>query len=742
MARADLLKTATRKWPGGRRLALSGVVSVMSLTVCLTQLAPPAGAQSGAFRSTGSLAIARARAMSTLLSDGTVLVAGGQDANGAAIASAEIYNPATGMWSQTASLPLPVTQATSTLLGNGNVLVAGGLTGAAGSLVPTSASEIYNPVTRSWSPTSLPLLNATYAGGAALLAFGKVLYAGGFTSTGPGVAATSAAQLYDPVAGTWAQTGALPLGVANFQTSALPNGAVLIAGGDTAVAGSLTASAETYQPSSGTWTPISPMPTAVAFATATRLSSGNVLIAGGRTSPTGQATNVSQLFNPYTGNWSVPSLMPIASYGATAMLIPNGPAVYAGGITNTGAPSPISAAFDTSTNNWSALPDMLVARAFAVASVLPNGNALVAGGQTTSGATGESELFASGLAPGITSAANFLINAGRFNSVTVTTTGSPTPVLSESGGLPPGMAFQANNDGTAAISGTPPAETSGTYQVTLTATNAAGTATQAIELTVSPASVPSTGHLGSSFWYATSGGQVLPRGGAPTIFPKKPQHPANIVQMVMTASGRGYYLVSSSGGVFSYGDAAWYGSIAGRHLHTQTVALAITPSGKGYYLITRAGNVFAFGDARFLGSTVTKPGTPPLAGIGLTPDGSGYWLITVQGNIFSFGNARFYGSPAYKATSVIAFARTQSGKGYWVVTATGRLFRYGDAGFYGSLAGEAPALVTSFAATPNGGGYWMVTTKGQLFNFGNARYFADEPGVQPGAKVTGFAVSY
>ena len=58
------------------------------------------------------------------------------------------------------------------------------------------------------------------------------------------------------------------------------------------------------------------------------------------------------------------------------------------------------------------------------------------------------------------------------------------------------------------------------------------------------------------------------------------------------------------------------------------------------------------------------------------------------------------------------------------------------------MLGEAPALVSAFLPTPNGGGYWMVTTKGQVFNFGNARYFADEPGVQPGVRVAGFAVSY
>ena len=742
MGQRSILTTTTRKTALGRWIAGGGLALILSATGTLTPLVPSAGAQTGAFHATGSLSVARAHATSTVLRDGRVLVAGGQDPNGAPMASAEVYNPATGTWSPTGSLPLPVAQATATLLADGTVLMAGGLTGAVGSLVPTSVSEIYNPATGVWSLTRSPLLTATYAGGAAPLASGKVLYAGGLTSTSFTMPATSVAQLYDPATGTWAQTGSLPLGVADFQMSALPDGTVLVAGGDTAVEGNVTASAEIYQPFSGTWTTIAPMPIGVASAASARLANGSVLVAGGKTSPAGQATNTSQLFDPGTRSWSVPDLMPLASYGATATFLPPGRVLFAGGLTNTANPTPLVAAFDMSTGRWSAVPDMLVARAFGVAALLPNGNVLVASGQTTSGVTGESELFALGVAPAITSASSFSVGSGRYNSFTVTATGSPTPVLNLYGALPPGLTFQANNDGTATISGTPPAGTSGTYQVTLTATNAAGTATQTIQLVLSGAIVPNTGTFGAGFWYAMADGRVLPKGAAPVISPKQPQHPSSIVQMAMTPSGHGYYLVSSFGGVFSYGDAIWYGSIAGRHLRTETVALAVTPSGKGYYLVTRAGNVFAFGDARFSGSTAARRGTPPLAGIGLTPDGRGYWLVSIRGNIFSFGSARFHGSPAWKVTSVTEFAPTSSGQGYWVVTATGKLFRYGDAAFHGSLAGQAPAPVIAFVPTPSGGGYWMATTKGHVFNFGNARYFADQGGLQPLGRVAGFAVAY
>jgi WD40 repeat protein len=87
---------------------------------------PTLAAGSGTWQLTGSLHVAREDATATLLADGQVLVAGGQ--NGTIfIASAELYNPSTGKWSTTGSLHTPRIEHTATLLPNGQVLVAGGL---------------------------------------------------------------------------------------------------------------------------------------------------------------------------------------------------------------------------------------------------------------------------------------------------------------------------------------------------------------------------------------------------------------------------------------------------------------------------------------------------------------------------------------------------------------------------------------------------------------------------------------
>ena len=72
---------------------------------------------------------------------------------------------------------------------------------------------------------------------------------------------------------------------------------------------------------------------------------------------------------------------------------------------------------------------------------------------------------------------------GAAFTTTVTTTGEPAPALTETGALPAGLTFVDNGNGTATISGTPAAGTGGSYPITITATNASGTTTQAFTLT-------------------------------------------------------------------------------------------------------------------------------------------------------------------------------------------------------------------------------------------------------------------
>ncbi len=72
--------------------------------------------------------------------------------------------------------------------------------------------------------------------------------------------------------------------------------------------------------------------------------------------------------------------------------------------------------------------------------------------------------------------------------------------------------------------------------------------------------------------------------------------------------------------------------------------MSATPSGRGYWFVARDGGIFSFGDARFFGSTGNVRLNQPIVGMSASPSGHGYWFVASDGGIFSFGDARFFGS--------------------------------------------------------------------------------------------------
>ncbi|RPI07365.1 MAG: N-acetylmuramoyl-L-alanine amidase [Actinobacteria bacterium] len=84
--------------------------------------------------------------------------------------------------------------------------------------------------------------------------------------------------------------------------------------------------------------------------------------------------------------------------------------------------------------------------------------------------------------------------------------------------------------------------------------------------------------------------------------PGEDEVPSGAQMMAATPSGNGYWVVGSDGGIFSYGDAGFHGSLGGITLNSPVVGITATPSGRGYWLIAQDGGVFAFGDAPFHGA--------------------------------------------------------------------------------------------------------------------------------------------
>jgi len=217
---------------------------------------------------------------------------------------------------------------------------------------------------------------------------------------------------------------------------------------------------------------------------------------------------------------------------------------------------------------------------------------------------------------------------------------------------------------------------------------------------------------------------------------------APIVAMEAVPGGGGYWLVASDGGVFSYGNAGFFGSAGALHLNAPIVGMAAVPGGSGYWLVASDGGIFNYGNAGFFGSAGSLALNAPVVGMAVTHDGGGYWLVASDGGIFSYGDARFAGSTGATALNapVVGMAATHDGGGYWLVAADGGIFSYGDAVFSGSTGSvHLDAPIVGMAATPDGGGYWFVASDGGVFSYGDARYFGSLGGTQLAAPVVGMA---
>ena len=89
------------------------------------------------------------------------------------------------------------------------------------------------------------------------------------------------------------------------------------------------------------------------------------------------------------------------------------------------------------------------------------------------------------------------------------------------------------------------------------------------------------------------------------------------------ANGSGYWLAGSDGGVFAFGTAHFYGSLAGKHLAAPITGIVPTPDDKGYWLTGRDGAVYAFGDATSMGSMAGQALAAPVIGIAATHPAGG-----------------------------------------------------------------------------------------------------------------------
>ena len=322
---------------------------------------------------------ARVAHIATLLVDGTVLIAGGNNSSGPLL-TAETYDPSTGLFTPTGPM-LKDFPRNATLLADGRVLLVGAI------------AQLYDPSTRTFSVTGNGA--TAYGCAATLLNNGKVL----LTDDPPPFLTPSTAELYDPETGSFVPTGpyasieiaqmdhATDLGYGGWdcrRAILLANGTVLVAGG---------VAAEIYDPQTNSFsltgamitTPggfVTTLPLWQDPAVATLLLNGMVLFSGGDEDlgPSREAW----LYDPSTGMFRTTGAMMSARSLNLATLLPNGTVLTPGGR----AVSPYNGAIDAAElysmagATFSSAGEMTVPRWGHTSTLLENGKVLITGGMT------------------------------------------------------------------------------------------------------------------------------------------------------------------------------------------------------------------------------------------------------------------------------------------------------------------------------------------------------------------------
>ncbi len=355
---------------------------------------------SGSPLPTGSMSIPRFSHQATLLDNGLVLVTGGVTTGNVPVASAELYDPLTGVWRTTRRPELgggPLTMSTvrsshgAVKLKDGRVLIVGG-GGVSGSL---AQCEIFDPATETFTPTGS--LNLPREGrNSVLLSDGRVMVIAGRSSAAP-CCTVASTEIYNPATGTWSPAAPVPTsglgtispGYTNQAIAVLPDGKVLMTGGYDGYSFNTASAVLRYDPGADAWQVMSPMLTARNQHTATLLSDGRVLIVAGRVASSIGSFFSTELYNPLT----LPSGLsssgnPLADSRAdhTATLLPSGKVLIAGGFNYDANATAVSTSslelFDPFSSTWSQVGAMSSPRTDHTATLLPNGRVLIVGGFT------------------------------------------------------------------------------------------------------------------------------------------------------------------------------------------------------------------------------------------------------------------------------------------------------------------------------------------------------------------------
>jgi len=326
---------------------------------------------SGRVTQIANMSVPRSCHSSTLLPNGKVLIAGGEQRSGVFLMTAELYDPATGKFTPTGSMNKERECHEAVPLPNGKVLMIAGSTSDVG-----SSAELYDPASGTFSPTGSLIEGRSEPFTATPLKNGKVLVVGGFNGK-----LMQEAELYDPATGKFSPTGSMKEGRTNHTATLLADGRVLVTGGGIAdlppsPTDYVMSSSEVYDPNTGQWSTTGSLATPRYKHGATLLNDGRVLVvAGSDQRQTSGFVTSAELFDPRSGQFSSAGNVSIPRYkiDGAVVTLPNGKVLVGG--------SRQVETYDPSTNSFSIVDgDMSSDHFFQSATLLLDGSVLLTGG--------------------------------------------------------------------------------------------------------------------------------------------------------------------------------------------------------------------------------------------------------------------------------------------------------------------------------------------------------------------------
>lgn len=330
---------------------------------------------------TNDLLVGRADHAATLLPNGKVLITGGRttrEANVHALASAELYDPQTAVWSSTGSMRAPHFRHTATLLTSGKVLIVDS----------AGTAELYDPATGTFTETGSLKDQFRRQHTATLLADGRVLVAGGAFPP------TASAELYDPATGTWSVTGSMKCVRYQHTATLLDSGKVLVVSGN-AYDDDAIGESELYDPTTGMWSDNGVLSTPRLLHAMTLLPDGRVFVTGGVNKNLSYVLAQTEIFDPQArtsqqvGGLQQPRIAPALTLLPEGRL-PDGQVVVTGGYgygppgtQSTSWAYPEVESYNPASERWYSLPSLQQGRFGHTATYLPGRGLLIVGGFTT-----------------------------------------------------------------------------------------------------------------------------------------------------------------------------------------------------------------------------------------------------------------------------------------------------------------------------------------------------------------------